>query len=335
MLASLAHLRATRLAQLPLQSIRTMTSKSSVVKAKDTATGVKTASSTFVAKATYAGRASVASKAAAAPRQYNKSDFSTTGSTAASTYSSPSSYTSKTYSSPSAAAATSPSASSDSSYPEYSDDSLPSAKIGGDASQAVSEAFANNNTTMKDATIGENGIEDGQDWTRSFSGMAVEPFEREVADILMSPLDPDDIEIKPDGLLYLPEIKYRRILNKAFGPGGWGLAPRSEHSVSPKTISREYALICRGRFVSSARGEQDYFDPSNLATASEGCKSNALMRCCKDLGVASELWDPSFIRKFKKQYCEEHFAEHVVTKRKKRLWKRKDNEFEYPYAKSK
>lgn len=44
------------------------------------------------------------------------------------------------------------------------------------------------------------------------------------------------------------------------------------------------------RLVSVSRGEQDYFDPSGLATASEGAKSNALMRCCKDLGIASELW---------------------------------------------
>lgn len=93
-----------------------------------------------------------------------------------------------------------------------------------------------------------------------------------------------------DGLIYLPEIKYRRILNRAFGPGGWGLAPRGEHTISPKNISREYALICSGRFVSQARGEQDFFDISGLPTASEGCKSNALMRCCKDLGIASELW---------------------------------------------
>ncbi|CAB4421510.1 unnamed protein product, partial [Rhizophagus irregularis] len=29
------------------------------------------------------------------------------------------------------------------------------------------------------------------------------------------------------------------------------------------------------------------------------------MRCCKDLGIASELWDPTFIRDFKKKYCME------------------------------
>jgi hypothetical protein len=125
--------------------------------------------------------------------------------------------------------------------------------------------------------------------------------------------------------LYLPEIKYRRILNKAFGPGGWGLAPRGEHTISTKNISREYALICNGRFVSQARGEQDFFDISGLPTASEGCKSNALMRCCKDLGIASELWDPVFIRKYKKKFCVEVWAEHVTTKKKKKLWRKKDD----------
>jgi len=44
------------------------------------------------------------------------------------------------------------------------------------------------------------------------------------------------------------------------------------------------------RLVGIARGEQEFFDPSGIATAAESCKSNALMRCCKDLGIASDLW---------------------------------------------
>ncbi|KAF1796726.1 mitochondrial genome maintenance MGM101-domain-containing protein [Mucor lusitanicus] len=177
----------------------------------------------------------------------------------------------------------------------------------------------------------EEPKEVGHNWSSSFYGLSTEKFPKDVADILLEPVSPEDIEIKPDGLLYLPEIKYRRILNRAFGPGGWGLAPRGEHTISTKNISREYALICSGRFVSQARGEQDYFDVSGLPTASEGCKSNALMRCCKDLGIASELWDPVFIRKFKKKYCTEVWAEHVTTKKKKKLWRKKDDVLEYPY----
>ena len=41
-------------------------------------------------------------------------------------------------------------------------------------------------------------------------------------------------------------------------------------------------------------GEHTFYSSSNMVygKAMEAAKSNALMRCCKDLGVASELWDP-------------------------------------------
>ncbi|KAH9179592.1 mitochondrial genome maintenance MGM101 [Lactarius sanguifluus] len=164
------------------------------------------------------------------------------------------------------------------------------------------------------------------------TGLSTQPFPPEATNILQAEIEPLDIEMKPDGMIYLPEIKYRRILNRAFGPGGWGLAPRSETNVGPKIVSREYALVCLGRLVAIARGEQEYFDQSGIPTATEACKSNALMRCCKDLGIASELWDPRFIREFKKAHCVEVYAEHLPTKRKRKLWRRKDQpKFEYPY----
>ena len=87
------------------------------------------------------------------------------------------------------------------------------------------------------------------DWTRSFHGLSAEPFSKEAAEVLMAPIPFDDVEVKPDGIIYLPEIKYRRILNKAFGPGAWGLAPRGETIVTPRSITREYALVAHGRYV--------------------------------------------------------------------------------------
>ena len=62
-------------------------------------------------------------------------------------------------------------------------------------------------------------------------------------------------------------------------------------------ITREYALYCLGRFVSQSVGEHIFYSRGNLAygKACESAKSNALMRCCKDLGIASELWDPQVI----------------------------------------
>ncbi|KAJ4405670.1 hypothetical protein N0V85_004638 [Neurospora sp. IMI 360204] len=169
------------------------------------------------------------------------------------------------------------------------------------------------------------------DWSSSYHGLSTEAFSPEVAKILMQPLDPLDVEVKPDGIIYLPEIKYRRILNQAFGPGGWGLAPRGELVVGEKVVTREYALIVGGRFVAQARGECQYFSEETIPTAGEGCKSNALLRCCKDLGIASELWDPRFIREFKKKYAHEIWVEHVVNKKRRQVWCRKDADPWYPY----
>ncbi|RKP39460.1 mitochondrial genome maintenance MGM101, partial [Dimargaris cristalligena] len=168
-------------------------------------------------------------------------------------------------------------------------------------------------------------------WGTSYDGISAQPFAAHINEVLLQPLDPRDIEIKPDGIPYLPEIKYRRILNRSFGPGGWGLVPRGPHTLTERSISREYALICLGRFVSQARGEQDFFNPNGMPTASEGCKSNALMRCCKDLGIASELWDPAFIPKYKKQHCVEAWAVHIDKGNKKKVWRRKDRPLEYPW----
>ncbi|KAI6146135.1 mitochondrial genome maintenance MGM101-domain-containing protein [Pisolithus tinctorius] len=201
--------------------------------------------------------------------------------------------------------------------------------------EAVTSASTASFTTPQAAFVGE--LQPGNDplatdWSRSYYGLSSQAYSKDIADVLLAPIDERDIEIKPDGLIYLPEIKYRRILNKAFGPGGWGLAPRTETNVGPRVVSREYALVCMGRLVAIARGEQEYFDPSGIPTATEACKSNALMRCCKDLGVASELWDPRFVREFKEKYCVEVWGEHITTKKKKRLWRRKDQpKLEYPY----
>ena len=59
------------------------------------------------------------------------------------------------------------------------------------------------------------------------------------------------------------------------------------------------------------------------------------MRCCKDLGVASELWDPRFIRKFMAKEAKEVFVEHVVSKKRKKVWLRRDDEVRYPYRETK
>lgn len=105
-----------------------------------------------------------------------------------------------------------------------------------------------------------------------------------------------------------------------------------EDSESPLALTSNglYANIPI-RLVSIARGEQQYFDADGIPTATEGCKSNALMRCCKDLGIASELWDPRFIRRYMKEMARELIVEHVMTKKRRKHFMRKDDELKYPF----
>lgn len=58
------------------------------------------------------------------------------------------------------------------------------------------------------------------------------------------------------------------------------------------------------------------------------------MRCCKDVGVASELWDPVYIRQFRAKHVEQVWVEHVTTKKKKLLWNKKGLPIGYPYKKT-
>lgn len=175
----------------------------------------------------------------------------------------------------------------------------------------VASTASNFNPAIADSSITPSersdvgSVSDAAEWRDGYEGIGLRPFPPQIAQVLCEPIDKGDVEIKPDGLLYLPEIKYRRILNRAFGPGGWGLAPHGEPEITQNILSREWTLICMGRFVSTARGEQEFFKPTGVPTANEGAKSNALMRCCKDLGIASELWDPRYIRQFKAKYCVE------------------------------
>ena len=100
---------------------------------------------------------------------------------------------------------------------------------------------------LKDQAVELNEGQRQVDWSRSFHGLSTEAFSAEAAKALLAPIASDDVEVKADGILYLPEIKYRRILNNAFGPGGWGLAPRGETIVTAKAVTREYALVALGR----------------------------------------------------------------------------------------
>lgn len=161
-----------------------------------------------------------------------------------------------------------------------------------------------------------------------YKNISIEPFDEKSIKILTNKIDEDDIEIRFDGIIFLPEIKYRKILNQAFGIGAWSLIllnPVIDEQRS--VVYYDGALFIKGRYHARATGEQIYIknNPNmTWATALEGAKSNCLMRCCKDLGIASELWDPQFIKKYKKEYGLQVWCENQA-KQKKLFWRRKSD----------
>lgn len=122
---------------------------------------------------------------------------------------------------------------------------------------------------------------------------------------LYAPVDEKYVEIREDGLIYLPWIFYHKRLTEAFGLN-WALIPLSPPLIKNNFVYREYALKVQGSIMAVSVGEQEYFEDNrrmSYGDALEGAKSNALMRCCKELGISLELWDKNFINSWLKKYA--------------------------------
>lgn len=162
-------------------------------------------------------------------------------------------------------------------------------------------------------------------------------FKQAEIDVILANVEDNEVEIRPDGLIYYPGIHYRNRLNKAFGPGAWALLPITSFvDADEMKVFYKGSLFIRGKFVSESIGEQKYI-PNNpntsYATAHEGAKTDCLTRCCKDLGIGAELWNPEFINRWKSEYAVQVWVENQKTHKRQQLWRKKDAEpFTWPYV---
>lgn len=148
----------------------------------------------------------------------------------------------------------------------------------------------------------------------------------ETEKILDEPLDPKDVRIRPDGLVYLPWTWYAAKLNRAFGRLKWGLIPQG--SPQSKDAGNNTVLVIWGNWlmikgipVGFAVGETSYKTNNytmSYADAIEGAKSISLARNCKMLGIALDLWNPEWIEEWKKE-----FAETYKNDKDKIVWRKK------------
>jgi hypothetical protein len=157
----------------------------------------------------------------------------------------------------------------------------------------------------------------------NYTGASLLRLEEEESDRLAAPFPDEALDVKPTGEVFVSQVHYRRRLNRVFGPGQWALVPRGKWTQDGPTMMREYVLYVRGHFVAEAVGECEYQESNSRmswADAAEGCKSNALTRACKDLGIASECWDRLFANRWRREHCI-----HVWVEGQKRpQWRRLD-----------
>ena len=145
-----------------------------------------------------------------------------------------------------------------------------------------------------------------------FAGIAISPVTDEQAAILMEAVNPDDLEILPTGEVYLPQVKYRARLNRAFRPGGWAMRPIGRPYILDNVAMQEWALYANGQFIAYTVGGSKLVENNERMQwddVLETLKSNALMRLCKDLGIVSECWDRQFTQKFKREFCTKVWVE--------------------------
>lgn len=145
---------------------------------------------------------------------------------------------------------------------------------------------------------------------KNASLLKIDPKEQEK---LLASFDESMIEIRPDGLIYLPQVFWRQRLNESFGIGQWCLIVKSQTKDPNRSkLYIEGVLIVRGAYVSTAVGEAEYHETNtqqSWASVWESAKSDCITRCCKDLGIASELWQPQFIEAWKAKYAVKVFIE--------------------------
>lgn len=141
---------------------------------------------------------------------------------------------------------------------------------------------------------------------------------------LMEPFPDDDHDILPTGEVYVAQVQFRRRLNQILGPGQWALLPRGAWTEEGDgTLHRDFALFVRGRFVAEAPGEaalSDRNDRMSVASARESAKSNALVRCAKDLSVGWECWHSRWANDWRDRACLKVW----VDGKDKPLWRRRD-----------
>ena len=192
-------------------------------------------------------------------------------------------------------------------------------------SQALALATQFPDSLQETAPSGPQGIE-----ADPYVGVALKPFSERAQTTLEKYQDvPEEwIDIKPHryldrAQLYVSHTRIRKILNEAFGFGGWAVVPVGAFWQEKKgdhvTLYRRYRLYAEGRWASETDSSGDYYTNNpeqNYADAAESAQSSAITRLCKPFCIADRLWtDDAFRKSFKAKW-----AVQVKDRKGNQLW---------------
>lgn len=151
-------------------------------------------------------------------------------------------------------------------------------------------------------------------------------------DALREPLDENDVQIRPDGMVYLPWTWRSKRYNNAFGELAWALIPQGapmSRQIDENNVLVVWGqwLVVKGHPIGFSYGECAY-RPKNrtmsYGDACEGAKSNAISRIGKQLGMPDlDLWDAGWVAEWKRKYAA--YIKNPDGDYPKMIWVRKDD----------
>jgi hypothetical protein len=144
---------------------------------------------------------------------------------------------------------------------------------------------------------------------------------------MMAEFDESVIEVRPDGHIYLPQSYYRNRLNSTVGIGQWGLIVKGttqEVNGSKIKMLLNGVLVIRNCFVAEAVGEAELHADNaqqSLATVWESAKSDCITRCCKDLSMARQIYEPTYRNSWLAKFAVQVW----IQGKDKPQWRKKDS----------
>ena len=147
------------------------------------------------------------------------------------------------------------------------------------------------------------------------------------AEILTAAVPDEEIDVRPDGFIYVSHEYCRRQLNAAFKPLGWSLIEASPLMQRPGTSEwyMKFVMMVGGVYAGASMASRSLNDENrnqDLSDVYEAIKSDALRRICKDLGLGLEAWNKRRAKQWRDEYCIRML---VRTKNgNKPMWRRRD-----------